>query len=187
MTSNAPAPGEPAFSSVATAVVGFVWTVLACGGPVACAHARHVGDVDPSAPSAPRAPANAESPRAPAEPVAKTHHEAVAKSGPGKGVRTGGDSAGNGGVRITTSPAGQMKAHAVETIQEKLVAEGHLSADHRSGSLDGPTREALRAFQRDKGLPATGVPDDATVGKLGLRAADVFRVSPGDDGGAPER
>ena len=43
--------------------------------------------------------------------------------------------------------------------------------------FDGDTQAALRRFQRERGLPSTGIPDDATVRKLGLDPRDVFKSS----------
>lgn len=82
-------------------------------------------------------------------------------------------------VPLATSPAGLLKPGAEKKIQDKLADGGLLKDEHPSGSLDGATREALRKFQRQNSLPATGMPDDATIRKLGLDPGDVFRS--GDD------
>jgi peptidoglycan hydrolase-like protein with peptidoglycan-binding domain len=58
-------------------------------------------------------------------------------------------------------------------IQEVLGKRGYLP-NHRSGSLDGPTRTALQRFQADHGLPSTGAPDRETLRKLGLDPGKVF-------------
>jgi len=68
---------------------------------------------------------------------------------------------------------------AMKKIQEKLADTDLLKRDDVSGKLDEPTRRALRRFQDGKDLPATGVPDDETVRKLGLDPKDVFRASDG--------
>jgi len=78
-------------------------------------------------------------------------------------------------IPLATSPSGLLKPGAEKKIQEKLSDKGVLENHTPSGELDGPTREALRRFQHDEGLPATGMPDDATVRKLGLDPADVFK------------
>jgi hypothetical protein len=77
---------------------------------------------------------------------------------------------------IATSPAATLQPGAVKQIQEKLADKGALHEEHPSGELDGPTREALRRFQHDSDLPATGVPDDATVHKLGLDPDKTFKA-----------
>ncbi|MBC8131965.1 MAG: peptidoglycan-binding protein [Deltaproteobacteria bacterium] len=87
-----------------------------------------------------------------------------------------------GAPPLATSPVGLLKPDALEGIQNKLASKGHLPKERQSGKLDPATRDALREFQRESNLPATGVPDDVTVQKLGLSPTDVFRAS--GDGGA---
>jgi hypothetical protein len=88
---------------------------------------------------------------------------------------------------LATSPAGLLKPDAMAAIQKKLVARGQLSADQESGKLDEPTQRALRAFQRDNHLPATGMPDDLTVQKLGIPPGQAFRATKpnGSPNGSP--
>jgi hypothetical protein len=86
-------------------------------------------------------------------------------------------------IPLATSPSGLLKPGAEKKIQEKLSDKGVLDDKSPSGELDGPTREALRRFQHDQGLPATGMPDDATVKRLGLDPGDIFKAGqpvPGD-------
>jgi peptidoglycan hydrolase-like protein with peptidoglycan-binding domain len=78
---------------------------------------------------------------------------------------------------LASSPAGLLREDAVPRIQEQLKAKGYLQHQGASGKLDGETEAALRAFQRDRHLPATGMPDDETVQQLGLSAGDIFRGS----------
>ncbi|HEX2660832.1 MAG TPA: peptidoglycan-binding domain-containing protein [Polyangia bacterium] len=77
-------------------------------------------------------------------------------------------------VRLSTSPTALLKPGAVQSIQEKLAHSGELSGEP-SGKMDAATQKALTEFQRHHDLPATGVPDDATVGRLGLKPSDIFR------------
>jgi hypothetical protein len=77
-------------------------------------------------------------------------------------------------ISISTSPGALLKPGAAKIIQEKLSQDGDFDGDV-SSDLDGRTRGALAKFQRRHDLPATGIPDDATVRKLGLRPDDVFR------------
>jgi peptidoglycan hydrolase-like protein with peptidoglycan-binding domain len=84
---------------------------------------------------------------------------------------------------LATSPAGLLKPGAVQSIQKALADRGYLSSREQSGrgqagELDSATRKALRSFQEENHLPATGTPDDGTIRKLGLDAADVFKASP---------
>ncbi len=79
---------------------------------------------------------------------------------------------------LPTSPAGLLQPGAIAAMQDKLVGRGYLGSSDRSEKLDGRTEKALRDFQRDQGLPATGTPDDVTVQKLGLSPRDIFRGRP---------
>lgn len=83
----------------------------------------------------------------------------------------------DGAPPLATTPAGLLKPHAVERIQEKLASSGRLPEEHETGTLDGPTRRALREFQHSNNLPATGMPDDVTIQKLGLGTQEIFRAS----------
>jgi len=79
---------------------------------------------------------------------------------------------------LATSPSGLLKPEAVESLQKRLVSSGHLSKDDQSGKLDEPTHKALREFQRQNNMPATGMPDDLTVQKLGLKPEQLFLAAP---------
>ncbi len=81
---------------------------------------------------------------------------------------------------LAASPAGLLQPGAVKRIQAELVRRDYLPEGERSGTLDGATQKALRKFQRDQGLPATGSPDDLTLRKLGLPIEDMVR--PGRSG-----
>jgi peptidoglycan hydrolase-like protein with peptidoglycan-binding domain len=80
---------------------------------------------------------------------------------------------------LASSPGGLLQPGAAAALQDKLIARGYLEASVRSGRLDAKTQKALREFQREQGMPATGAPDDLTVEKLGLSPGEVFR-SAGD-------
>jgi peptidoglycan hydrolase-like protein with peptidoglycan-binding domain len=58
-----------------------------------------------------------------------------------------------------------MSRGHVETAQWGLRRRGiNVPAD---GNLDPRTQRALAEFQRDNGLPVTGIPDSATMSRLG--------------------
>lgn len=80
-------------------------------------------------------------------------------------------------VPIASSPERLLQPGAVTSIRDKLEANGYVREPGSGDDLDGSTRDAIRAFQRDRDLPATGVPDDETIRKLGLDPARVFRNS----------
>lgn len=77
-----------------------------------------------------------------------------------------------GDIPVATDASGLLAPGADKQIREKL-SEGGFT-DGR-GKEELSTEEALRRFQREKELPATGMPDDATVRALGLDPGDVFR------------
>jgi hypothetical protein len=127
----------------------------------ACSHTKSVGSETESA---------AEQAGPPYDENAPAKHRparAEASAGPRTFKSTG-------GVPLSTSPVGLLKPGAAKRIQEQLAGQGALPADQVTGQLDGPTRSALARFQAEHQLPATGDPDDATVKKLGLDAADIF-------------
>ena len=158
--------------------------MLLIGGPLACGHTQGVGDT-----SAKPSSDNAKPPT--------DERGSGAGSAKKRGTSTGGKTIGAGPLKgdwregappLATSPAGLLKPHAVHAIQEKLVAKGRLSADRQTGVLDEPTRDALRDFQRESNLPATGMPDDVTAQKLGLGPGNIFRASeaPRREGDQPD-
>jgi len=61
--------------------------------------------------------------------------------------------------------AAQTSSRDIEDVQRRLVTLGY-DAGSPDGLLGPKTRAALRAFQGDRGLPATGRPDGATVEML---------------------
>ena len=87
-------------------------------------------------------------------------------------------------LALTVSAAAvlaQPRAY-VEEMQKALKAQGH-----DPGEIDGvigpKTVSALKAFQRQHGLEATGRPDDATLTKFGesATAADATATARADE------
>lgn len=151
----------------------FSWPMAALllgGGLLGCGHTHSASDT--SAATA----AKKDDPPAQDQPSTRADHPS--------GVTLESDTR-PGAPPLATSPAGLLKPEAVEAIQGKLASRGELGRDDRSGKLDDPTRKALRAFQRENNLPATGMPDDLTVKKLGLDPGQIFRATPRDSGHAP--
>lgn len=104
---------------------------------------------------------------------AERRRRSAAESGP---TRPGNERPENPkAAPIASSPEGLLQPGAVPSIHEKLKAAGYLADSEAKEALDGPTRNAIRAFQRDRSLPATGLPDDETVRKLGLEPRAIFR------------
>jgi peptidoglycan hydrolase-like protein with peptidoglycan-binding domain len=85
-----------------------------------------------------------------------------------------------GGPRVPATPEGLLGAKAVRDVQRALADRGLLGA-HREGDLDAPTSAAVRKFQEQQGLAATGMPDRETLRALGVSAERAYGA--GDDGG----
>jgi lipoprotein-anchoring transpeptidase ErfK/SrfK len=68
-------------------------------------------------------------------------------------------------------------ASGVAAIQARLAALHYLAPSAVSGTIDGPTRQALLAFQGWEGLPRNGIAGPATRARL--TAARVPKAGPG--------
>jgi hypothetical protein len=80
------------------------------------------------------------------------------------------------GTPVSSTPQGLMHDGAERKIQERLRAKGLLAKDQVTGRLDMPTQQALREFQKSKGLPSTGLPSYETVEHLGLELDAIYRA-----------
>lgn len=93
-----------------------------------------------------------------------------------------------GETPVSTAPAGLLEPGAVDIIQQHLQSRGYLKCPCNGQQIDDRTREALARFQREGGLPTTGLPTFETVERLGLRVDQIFRragseATHGPDGG----
>lgn len=79
------------------------------------------------------------------------------------------------GTPVASTPQGLMHEGGEQKLQERLRARGLLAEDDVTGKLDMPTQEALRKFQKSKGLPTTGLPSYETVDALGLKLDTIYR------------
>jgi putative peptidoglycan binding protein len=79
------------------------------------------------------------------------------------------DPAATTAVPVATSPDALLAPGGAAEIRRKLVAAGYLRGD------DDPLGSGLRKFQQNHDLPATGMPDHATVAKLGLDPKKIFK------------
>jgi hypothetical protein len=76
---------------------------------------------------------------------------------------------------VPSTPAGLLAPGGARRIQEALAARGHLGTA-RSDAIDDATSAALRRFQQEEGLAATGFPDRETLRRLGLAPGDVYET-----------
>lgn len=83
-----------------------------------------------------------------------------------------------GAPRIPPTPEGLLGKDAVGKLQQALAQRGLLGA-HRAGELDTATSAAVRKFQAQRGLAATGMPDRETLRELGVSAEEAYGKGPG--------
>lgn len=71
-------------------------------------------------------------------------------------------------LSASASAVGPATAHAAnaQLIQQRLVQEGFLAADHASGAFDTRTGAAVARWQAARGLQAHGIADATTVDVL---------------------
>ena len=81
------------------------------------------------------------------------------------------------GLPISSTAHGILKDGAELKIQRALEKNGLLDGQHAEGQLDPPTREALRKFQKQEGLPPTGLPSYETVDHLHLDLDSIFQTA----------
>ena len=82
------------------------------------------------------------------------------------------------GIPVASTPQGLMRDGAETKIQQRLRARGFLNAaQSTTGQLDADTRQALRLFQKQEGLPTTGLPSFETIDHLGLDLDAIFHTT----------
>ena len=81
------------------------------------------------------------------------------------------------GLPISSTAHGILQDGAELKIQRALQEEGLLDGRQAEGQLDPPTREALRKFQKQEGLPPTGLPSYETVHHLHLDLDSIFQTA----------
>ncbi|MEW6444587.1 MAG: peptidoglycan-binding domain-containing protein [Pseudomonadota bacterium] len=84
--------------------------------------------------------------------------------------QTMGDRGMGTGGRLTVEGASQQGGYQGQKLgfkqaQQKLIDLGYLQGA-ADGKMGAKTREAIQAYQRDRGLPVTGMMDDATNAEL---------------------
>lgn len=80
------------------------------------------------------------------------------------------------GIPVSSSPQGLMQQGAEKKIQLRLKAQGLLTAEQCTGQLDASTRAALRKFQKEEGIPPTGLPSYETIRRLRLDLGSIFHT-----------
>jgi hypothetical protein len=80
------------------------------------------------------------------------------------------------GLPISSTSHGILQDGAELKIQQRLQGKGFLDGEQTAGQLDPQTREALRRFQKQEGLPPTGLPSYETVRHLHLDLDALFQT-----------
>lgn len=132
----------------ATFTRDIAWLALAIVD-IGCAHAKTTETVQPTVAEEP--PATERVPRKP---------QAAPAGEKPKGLTT----------PLAGEPLGLLRPGAEQEIHDKLSAGGFMKENAK-----GSTQAALRRFQAEHDLPATGTPDHETVRRLGLNPDDLFR------------
>jgi len=81
------------------------------------------------------------------------------------------------GLPISSTAHGILQDGAELKLQRALQKQGLLDGRQAEGQLDPPTREALRKFQKQEGLPPTGLPSYETVRHLHLELDSIFQTA----------
>jgi peptidoglycan hydrolase-like protein with peptidoglycan-binding domain len=67
-----------------------------------------------------------------------------------------------------------MRSEDVKTLQERLVDDGYLSEDNATGYFGSSTEGALKAWQADQGIVASGTPETTGWGAVGKKTLRAF-------------
>lgn len=87
-------------------------------------------------------------------------------------------------VKRTTETVGAVGADDIKECQQKLISLGYLSGK-ADGILGSQTAQALKAYQKDKGLSVTGVYDEETQQMMQRKAGGTY--AKGDRGAEVKR
>jgi peptidoglycan hydrolase-like protein with peptidoglycan-binding domain len=96
----------------------------------------------------------------------------------------GGSASANTVTLSVTGLRQGSRGDAVRAVQQALVNQGISLPGGADGVFGAGTTSALKAFQTAKGLPATGVVDEATARALGLVSSSLVGLAQGGRGEA---
>jgi peptidoglycan hydrolase-like protein with peptidoglycan-binding domain len=71
-----------------------------------------------------------------------------------------------------------VTAAAARQLKAELRTRGFLENPSPGPELDAATSDALRKFQQEEGLAATGFPDQETLRRLNIDASEAYRAAP---------
>jgi peptidoglycan hydrolase-like protein with peptidoglycan-binding domain len=96
----------------------------------------------------------------------------------GEPARDTGQPAQHGRPPLPATPSSLVTAGAARQLKEALHSRGFLRNPSPGPELDAATSEALRKFQQEEGLAATGFPDQETLRRLDIDATEAYRAAP---------
>lgn len=94
------------------------------------------------------------------------HHPVRRASGRVRAAAATGAVAGVVALSATGMGLSPAPAAAADRVQQRLVSEGYLGAEHVSGSYDARTGAAVARWQAARGLRADGLVDAVTADEL---------------------
>jgi peptidoglycan hydrolase-like protein with peptidoglycan-binding domain len=92
--------------------------------------------------------------------------------------RDKGQPAEHGRPPLPATPSSLVTAAAARQLKAELRTRGFLENPSPGPELDAATSDALRKFQQEEGLAATGFPDQETLRRLNIDASEAYRAAP---------
>ncbi|HET7753607.1 MAG TPA: peptidoglycan-binding domain-containing protein [Anaeromyxobacteraceae bacterium] len=92
--------------------------------------------------------------------------------------RDEGQPAEHGRPPLPATPSSLVTAGAARQLKEELRNRGYLKAQSSGPELDAATSDAVRRFQQEEGLAATGFPDRETLRRLNVDPKSAYRSAP---------
>jgi peptidoglycan hydrolase-like protein with peptidoglycan-binding domain len=147
---------------------GILLAVFVVGLASACAQVRRVGDG--------RSDEERQEAREEKKPAAGSEEKKPATSG--EAPRDKGQPAQKGRPPLPATPSSLVTASAARQLKEELQSRGFLTKPSPGPDLDAATSDAVRRFQQKEGLAATGFPDQETLRRLNIDAAEAYESAP---------
>jgi peptidoglycan hydrolase-like protein with peptidoglycan-binding domain len=79
---------------------------------------------------------------------------------------------------LPATPSSLVTADAARQLKEELRNRGYLEKPSQGPDLDAATSNAIRKFQQEEGIAATGFPDQETLRRLDIDASSAYRSAP---------
>jgi len=92
--------------------------------------------------------------------------------------RDEGQPAQHGRPPLPATPSSLVTADAARQLKQELRTRGFLEKPSPGPELDAATSDALRQFQQQEGIAATGFPDQETLRRLNIDASEAYRGAP---------